>query len=385
MINKKINTLTYRNNPAFSQSDLKIFSKNGLISLLFDKFNLNKSEIKKSYLEFGTGVHCAALEPQLFEDTYLDIICEKPTSIQMETFANNIIQILKDISIDDIVSIYSSIYSIKGQTKDNIINKAQNLYKSLETYISIKKEGILKNIEYSFIKPEEKVLYRNLGERIRKAISIIENEIDKKTAHISIEKKDIFIEQELFSCYNELLIKGKPDFYKIVTGKSYNSFIMAEDIETHCTLIDLKTTSNDTTTEFTKTIQYLKYIEQLGFYNLLIENNHKVSNEIFNIDYYIITCLNTTPYTVKIFRINNDYINKGKKEILNTLDNLISLLKKYELLESINSIKNKEDIDMFYQSLIEKNDDFNFEIDDIIIKDTIQEIDFSLSPPEIYL
>jgi hypothetical protein len=333
--------MEYRERPEISFSDLKVYIKEGFKSFLYYKFCLEREKPSHSWQEFGRKAHMAILEPDKFKKTFIYHEGEMPKSPQMEKFVDGLISVTKLVSEtyredyikDFVVNCYKESYKTDKMSENDIRTKAFNLYESLKDFIKIKFENYGNDI--TFISKEEYEILEFIQKEGLKSLTkiisysgILENFYNKTYRKFELE---------LFGEYEGIPIKGTVDFF--AHNLSNNSFY----------IVDLKTSSNVQKDYFKNAILYYRYIEQLGFYSFLLNQNNYFTDSD-NLYYRLLAINSKPPYDMVIYNISNyDVDHFYKNNVIPSLENLKRDFINNYLWDDYLSLKTRDDINNFYK------------------------------------
>lgn len=277
----------YRNDPALSQSDFKIYYKYGVdnfIAYLKDK-SIFKIPYLENILEEGTFYHMYLLQNELVNIVYEPVEKSIINSSNKEEFIK-----LVAGGMDPILAT-KNCYKLK--TDRDILKKSQELMEELKDYIDVYK---LKSYKL----------------QISPYCFYIAEEFLKNYKNLDIFKQYNFdqrlVEYPIFSNIDGLAIKGKLD----------EIYISRE--EQVILINDLKTCKFSHPNMFIKDIIEYDYLYQQAFYKMLFLNNFDEYK-----DYKIINTLTTLqknkPHTVHNIILDEDIINEKIEIIKKDLQN----------------------------------------------------------------
>lgn len=288
----------YYESKRISNSSLSWFQK----SPKFFKRMLDK-EIKqedKSYFKYGKLVHKYISEPDTFDEEYLVMSYDIPTSPQQKQFC------IDYAETGDLIESYKNNYKSKKKDKE-LIELATNLATKYENYIKS-----LKNDGDKVIISEEKL------EFLKEIKTSVSNHI--KANELLLEKPGL-TELPIYWNYKDesndvhnLECKSKID--KVIIDKENKSI----------TLIDLKTTYQ--IHNFKESFDEYSYDRQLAFYWLAIASYFETEFLGEDIDEYskhtYIVAINSTPKypEVRVFNIPVGYLNSGLAQIQHIMPDL---------------------------------------------------------------
>jgi hypothetical protein len=285
----------YFNEKRVSSSSLKWFE----ISPLFFKKMLDKEieQETKRYFEIGKKIHMKLLESDEFNKNYIFLDYETPKSENQRKFCEDYIT-FRGNKTEKLKYSYKNNYSAEKLQEEKLLEKAEELRKSLSKYIVyLKKRSEYKDIlTYS-----DNKLINELEQCVKDHIAA------NKLLYITDEDKMNNIEE-----YNELVL-----FFKFldIECKSMIDRLVIDHKNKIIKLIDIKTTSN--LGEFEHSFEEFKYYRQMAFYWAAIHyfcKEKSINIDDFKKETYIIGLQKGDLPECRVFEISEKWLLKACNE-----------------------------------------------------------------------
>lgn len=225
----------YYKREELSITDLKTITSIGKEAWEVNRKNKSNTATP-SYFALGSAVHCLILEPEKFKDSFYIVEGATPGSPNMSAFVEDMItareewlRTKNELTLDDYkVQSYKKRYSTKSLKPDEIVDKALDLYKTLENYIN--QQIACKGTDIIPITKKDYEQAVDMAESFKR--SDIGKQLQNTEGLIFIES-ELFWEPTMSANFSPLQMKSKIDLIWIPKYKG--KYI-------HPIIIDLKTT-----------------------------------------------------------------------------------------------------------------------------------------------
>jgi hypothetical protein len=268
--------------------------------------SITEEREEPSYFIFGNAVHCRLLEKEKFAKRYFVSKAKAPSNAVQKKFCN-MLSMHKKVDEKSIVSAYRLSYSTDKMAEKTLITKANALYTDWQGYISELQQGegkiILSSTDYDRILAMERNILSN-----------------PRAKELLFNNKDV-------ETYNELVIKY--EFRGIKMKSKLDRFIINFK-DKLITLADVKTHSSrkeDIALDksFHEVIDVYNYDRQLYVYTVAIyaylkEKYPDINFNEFKFDHKIITLRSNYSNDIKVFNIDESYLNSGEIKFNNALN-----------------------------------------------------------------
>lgn len=285
----------YYSEKRVSSSSLKWFES----SPLFFRKMLDKEieQETKRYFEIGKKIHMKLLEPTEYDKNYIYLDYETPKSDNQRKFCEDYIT-SRGSKDSKLIQAYKNNYSAEKLTEEKILEKAEELRKSLSKYITyLKKRSEVKDV----LTYTDHTLITNIEQVVK------DHQAARPLLFLSDEDKMNGVEE-----FNEYVI-----FFEFlgVQCKAMLDRVVIDHKNKVIKLIDIKTTSN--AGDFKHSLEEFKYYRQMAFYWAAIYHEFKLYD--YNKETYIVCIQKGELPDCRVFNISKDWLSKGLDEIENLL------------------------------------------------------------------
>lgn len=291
----------YYEKKAISNTSLGWFKKSP--KYFWMMLNKEIDEFTPAYFEKGQQIHMYLLEPEEFNKEYDFLDYTQPKSQQQKDFCESFARAKKGTKDEKLLKAYKSSYSTK-ENDEKILEKAKKLAKDYQEYIKFIKQSTVKKIlPISMMNKLNEIRSEVLSHN--KARELLYNE-----HHLAFGNNDkLFIQ-------NEFPILWKYPGFEL-DCKSMLDRVVIDHEKKEIKLIDIKTTSH--LSEFKdKAIEY-RYNRQMAFYWMALawyfKNELKLNMSEYVTETYIVAISTTEPTEVRVFKVMDNTLNDGLKEI----------------------------------------------------------------------
>ena len=267
-------------------------------------------EIKQSeasYYDFGTMLHCAVLQPTVFNDSYVVIEGVIPTHNFHVDFCKKV------IAGTEVIEAYSSIYSTKNKKPADVEKSANELFEQYSSYIKFMKDNSGKTIvtqeDYNLIQ-----LLKNSLASHKAASQLLFSDFELKESR---PDGKIIIDTELIIefIWPKLNKKCKSRLDKII--------IDLEDKTIK--LIDLKTLSKPVKS-FKYSCKKYGYIRQMGFYSCALASYLTLlglDSSEFTIEHILVAIETIGLHETRVLQVSYEDVLSGIRECHMLLSGII--------------------------------------------------------------
>lgn len=296
----------YRESKRISNSSLTWFQ----ISPKYFQQRLNQEveeETSKS-LVWGDMVHKYILEPKVFNETFVVLDYETPTSQQQKDFCLQV-AIQKDkagLTDENLIKIYKTNYKIKA-SNDKVLGLATELKEKYDNYI-----------QYLILQTKKVIINSKQLEKLEQIKQLITNHVK---ANQLIFEKDGINELPIYWLYKDEL-----NDIKELECKSKLDRVIIDKENKSITLVDVKTTFD--ISNFKESVDKYNYARQLAFYWLALGSYFETEMIGEDFDEYTkntyIVAINTmnNREEVRVFEITESLLNQGLEEIVTVMAEL---------------------------------------------------------------
>lgn len=286
----------YFADPNISNSDLKVFLREGAMAFWWYKYTDEGKKEATNNMAFGTFIHTVILEPEEYVSRYRTFSGKSPNSPQKHKFCD---LLAKGMFAEEA---YVQIYSTKGQKADEIRKNAANLYDELCSYLSML--GEMHALEAA----GTPVKLLSLDD-VKRGEILFENYM----AHPFVHK------MANLRAYNEHVIKWR---WKFGDGRRPVSFdskgkidnLSVDHAEKVVWHIDLKTTKNAGKDAFRASVDYWGYDNQAAYYRRGIFDAgvmEQIAEEGYELRTVLVALQSEPPYTVNVFPVGIPTVKKA--------------------------------------------------------------------------
>lgn len=287
----------YEDSTRISNSAIGWFMKNGP-SYLRKKLDGIVPDEKGAQLEKGTMIHEYILQPEDFNKDYVVFNGNKPSSKQMESFCEHLINTTEIEPNKALISAYKASYRTVGKLDQNILLEASKLASTLKDYIDILKDGRTIISQYD----------------LSKCIDVDMNISKHKAASKLLDNPNWEEHHEFHINWDLCGVKCK----------SLLDCVKFDYEQKKCQLIDLKTTVK--LWHFEESMNTYDYLRQLCFYAQAIwwylefEKNENPYD--WSIEYYIIAIDSTNTSEIRVFNIDSKDVDSRLNDIVQSLQDI---------------------------------------------------------------
>lgn len=285
---------------AVSSHSLGYFEESPLTFKKFLEEELKEDD--KRYLDFGRQVHMRILEPKKFKESYTVLNYELPKSEQQKQFCTTYVENPHLKKEDRLTLAYNTAYSTKGKSDDKILQDAQDMYDKIKDYLTYLTKAKKYKEVLTFAKKQ-------------KIDTCFTNAYNHKLANELLFDKEI--PEQGVQTYNELELEWDHPLHKNVPCKSMIDRLIIDTNNKIIKLVDIKTTISLKT--FKESVYNFNYHRQMAFYSLAvywyIKNVLNIDAEDYKLEVYIVAIKSAPLHDVKVYKLDDDMLNKGFDEI----------------------------------------------------------------------
>ena len=311
----------YFGSDAISNSDLRVFDKEGPASFWAYKYDPDYVKVKATdSQEFGTLLHTLIYEEQEYKKRYTQFLGKRPTSTQMEGFCQDINNGM------EATLAYCNNYSTKNKSQQAIIETTEMLYDDLYSYITaLRLQGNKKIITQALLDNAEKGKENYL---FHPRVRFVQEMLATDDCEVFRECGIYWHSNYGFDCrakVDEVIVNHtKKIIYKNDLKSTYNVHPSSFGTSRHVTYDD-----GSTQILLTGSIAKWDYDQQIAFYDLAINESsfRKDHNcEGYEIENSIMAVKNTAPFNVNCYGFSKETVQAATAKIQQKMENIAGYL-----------------------------------------------------------
>lgn len=305
----EITTPYYQDNSRISNSSLGWFME----SPKYFRQRLDgkiEGETSKA-MDKGTMIHMYLLQPDDFWKNYEILDFETPSSAQQKQFAETYAASKLVDPILRAVEALSSAYSVKGKSEDKMATEGLEMASKLDSYIKY----LAVDRSKAVISWSDLNMLKTIKENVRIHKKANELLLTVDNSPFVKQLSEFHINWEYPKHHNEQTILCKSLLDRVYINHETKKIL----------LIDIKTTSS--IKDFKSSVDKYDYYRQMSYYWIALtwyfKNELNIDIDEYTADTYIVAIQSNGDYSVKVFKLNNDYIT-AKIPVIDTIVNNIS-------------------------------------------------------------